>query len=233
MKKKRVAILISGRGSNMAALIDAAASPDFPGEIVGVISNRPDAKGLAIAAAKGVSTSVIPSKGVSREDHDAALDKALAGMKAEIVCLAGYLRLLTDGFVARWSGRLINIHPALLPLFKGLNTHEQALAAGMRIHGCTVHFVTPEMDDGPIIAQAAVPVLASDDAEMLGARVLAAEHHIYPLGLALVAEGKARMEGGRTVFADFSEETGAGRLVSAPAPRPKTADIESLARFTP
>jgi len=233
MKKKRVAILISGRGSNMAALIDAAASPDFPAEIVGVISNRPDAKGLAIAAAKGVSTSVIPSKGVSREDHDAALDKALAGMKAEIVCLAGYLRLLTDGFVARWSGRLINIHPALLPLFKGLNTHEQALAAGMRIHGCTVHFVTPEMDDGPIIAQAAVPVLASDDAEMLGARVLAAEHHIYPLGLALVAEGKARMEGGRTVFADFSEETGAGRLVSAPAPRPKTPDIESLARFTP
>lgn len=233
MKKKRVAILISGRGSNMAALIDAAASPDFPAEIVGVISNRPDAKGLAIAAAKGVSTSVIPSKGVSREDHDAALDKALAGMKAEIVCLAGYLRLLTSGFVTKWTGRMINIHPALLPLFKGLDTHEQALKAGMRIHGCTVHFVTPEMDDGPIIAQAAVPVLASDDAEMLGARVLAAEHRIYPLGLALVAEGKARMEGGRTVFAEFSEETGAGRLVSAPAPRPKTPDIESLARFTP
>ncbi len=233
MKKKRVAILISGRGSNMAALINAAASPDFPAEIVGVISNRPDAKGLAIAAAKGVSTSVIPSKGVSREDHDAALDKALAGMKAEIVCLAGYLRLLTSGFVTKWTGRMINIHPALLPLFKGLDTHEQALKAGMRIHGCTVHFVTPEMDDGPIIAQAAVPVLASDDAEMLGARVLAAEHRIYPLGLALVAEGKARMEGGRTVFAEFSEETGAGRLVSAPAPRPKTPDIESLARFTP
>ena len=231
--KKRVAILISGRGSNMAALIDAAASADFPAEIVGVISNRPDAKGLAIAAAKGVSTQVIPSKGASREDHDAALDKALEGMKAEIVCLAGYLRLLTDGFVARWSGRLINIHPALLPLFKGLNTHEQALGAGMRVHGCTVHFVTPAMDDGPIVAQAAVPVLASDDAEMLGARVLVAEHRIYPLGLALVAEGKAKMEGGRTVFADFSEEMGAGRIVSSPAPRPKAPDIESLARFTP
>ncbi len=231
--KKRVAILISGRGSNMAALIDAAASPDFPAEIVGVISNRPDAKGLAIAAAKGVSTQVIPSKGVSRDDHDAVLDRALEGMKAEIVCLAGYLRLLTDGFVDRWSGRLINIHPALLPLFKGLNTHEQALEAGMRIHGCTVHFVTPAMDDGPIIAQAAVPVLASDDAEMLGARVLAAEHRIYPLGLALVAEGKAKMEGGRTVFTDFSEEMGAGRIVSSPAPRPKAPDIESLARFTP
>lgn len=232
-QKKRVAILISGRGSNMAALIDAAAAPDFPAEIVGVISNRADARGLAIAAAKGIATTVIASKGVSREENDKALDKALAGMKAEIVCLAGYLRLLTDGFVARWSGRMINIHPALLPLFKGLDTHQRALDAGMRVHGCTVHFVTSEMDDGPIIAQAAVPVLISDDADSLGARVLAAEHRLYPLGLALVAEGKATMQDGRTVFSHFTDETGAGRIVSSPAPRPQTPDIESLARFTP
>lgn len=231
--KKRVAILISGRGSNMASLIDAAASPDFPAEIVGVISNRPDAKGLAIAAAKGISTQVIPSKGVSRDAHDAAIDKALAGMKAEIVCLAGYLKILTEGFVARWSGRMINIHPALLPLFKGLDTHQRALDAGVRVHGCTVHFVTPEMDDGPIIAQTAVPVLASDDAEMLAARVLAAEHKLYPLGLKLVAEGKARMEGGRTVFADFRDDAAAGGTITAPAPRATGHDIESLARFTP
>jgi len=231
--KKRVAILISGRGSNMASLIDAAASPDYPAEIVGVISNRADAKGLAIAAAKGISTSVVPSKGASREEHDAALDRALAGMKAEIVCLAGYLRLLTDGFVSRWSGRMINIHPALLPLFKGLDTHQRALDAGMRIHGCTVHFVTPEMDGGPIIAQTAVPVLVSDDAEMLGARVLAAEHKLYPLGLRLLAEGQVRMEEGRTAFADFGDDASAGGTITAPAPRAKVPDIESLARFTP
>jgi phosphoribosylglycinamide formyltransferase-1 len=231
--RKRVVILISGRGSNMAALIDAAKAPDFPAEIVGVISNRADAKGLAIAAAKGVDTSVIPSKGVSRDDHDAAIDRALTTAKADIVCLAGYLKLLTDTFVAKWQGRMINIHPALLPLFKGLNTHERAIEAGVRIHGCTVHFVTPEMDDGPIIAQAAVPVLVSDDAEMLGARVLASEHRIYPMALAMLAEGKVRMEGGRVVFADFADEPASGRVISAPAPRPQQPDIESLARFTP
>jgi phosphoribosylglycinamide formyltransferase-1 len=231
--RKRVVILISGRGSNMAALIDAAKSPDFPAEIVGVISNRADAKGLAIAAAKGVDTSVIPSKGVSREEHDAAIDRALEAARADIVCLAGYLKLLTDGFVARWQGRMINIHPALLPLFKGLNTHERAIEAGVRIHGCTVHFVTPEMDDGPIIAQAAVPLLISDDAEMLGARVLASEHRLYPLALAMLAEGKVRMENGRAVFSDFADEPASGRIVSAPMPRPDHPDIESLARFTP
>ncbi len=231
--KKRVAILISGRGSNMASLIDAAAAPDFPARIAGVISSRADAHGLAIAAAKGIDTFVIPSKGVSRAENDAALDRALVGMGAELVCLAGYLRLLTDDFVAKWSGRMINIHPALLPLFKGLDTHRRALDAGVRIHGCTVHFVTPDMDDGPIIAQTAVPVLASDDAAMLGARVLAAEHKLYPLGLRLVADGRARMEGGRTVFADFSDDAAAGGTVTAPAPRGKAPDIESLARFTP
>ena len=232
-RKKRVAILISGRGSNMASLIDAAALPDFPAEIVGVISNRADAKGLAIAAAKGINTSVIASKGISREENDKALDQALAGMKADIVCLAGYLRLLTDDFVGRWQGRLINIHPALLPLFKGLDTHQRALDAGVRVHGCTVHFVTPAMDDGPIVAQTAVPVLVSDDADSLGARVLAAEHRLYPLGLRLVAEGRARMEDGRTVFADVSDDAAAGGTITAPAPRPQTPDIESLARFTP
>lgn len=231
--RNRVVILISGRGSNMAALIDAAKSPDFPAEIVGVISNRADAKGLAIAAAKGVDASVIPSKGVSRDDHDAAIDRALEAAKADIVCLAGYLKLLTDGFVAKWQGRMINIHPALLPLFKGLNTHDRAIEAGVRIHGCTVHFVTPEMDDGPIIAQAAVPVLISDDAEMLGARVLASEHRLYPLALAMLAEGKVSMEGGRAVFADFVDEPASGRVISAPMPKPQHPDIESLARFTP
>jgi len=231
--RKRVVILISGRGSNMAALIDAAKSPDFPAEIVGVISNRADAKGLAIAAAKGIDASVIPSKGVSREDHDAAIDRALAAAKADIVCLAGYLKLLTDGFVTKWQGRMINIHPALLPLFKGLNTHERAIEAGVRIHGCTVHFVTPQMDDGPIIAQSAVPVLISDDAEMLGARVLASEHRLYPLALAMLAAGKVTMEAGRAVFSDFADEPASGRVISAPAPRPQHPDMESLARFTP
>ena len=231
--RKRVVILISGRGSNMAALIDAAKSPDFPAEIVGVISNRADAKGLAIAAAKGISGSVIPSKGVSREDHDAAIDRALEAAKADIVCLAGYLKLLTDGFVTKWQGRMINIHPALLPLFKGLNTHERAIGAGVRIHGCTVHFVTPEMDEGPIIAQSAVPVLISDDAEMLGAHVLASEHRLYPLALALLATGKVRMESGRAVFSDFADEPASGRVISAPMPKPQHPDIESLARFTP
>jgi len=232
-KRKRVAILISGRGSNMAALIDAAASPDFPAEIAGVISNRPDAKGLAIAAAKGVTTLVVPSKDVSREDHAAALDAALAGMNADIVCLAGYMRLLDEGFVARWQGKMINIHPSLLPLFKGTHPHEQALAAGVRVHGCTVHFVTPEVDSGPIIAQAAVPVQTGDDADSLAVRVLSAEHKLYAEALALLASGKVRMEGGRTVFADFLEESPVGRMVSSPTPRPDIADLESLARRTP
>ena len=176
MSRRKVAILISGRGSNMAALIDAAASPDYPAEVVLVVSNRADARGIAIAAAKGIATAIVPSKGMDRDAHDAEIGKALEASGAEIVCLAGYLRLLTPSFVAKWQGRMINIHPALLPLFKGLDTHRRAIEAGMRIHGCSVHFVTPEMDDGPIIAQAAVAVLLDDDAESLGTRVLAAEH---------------------------------------------------------
>ena len=191
--RKRVAILISGRGSNMAALIDAAASPDFPAEIVGVISNRADAKGLAIAAAKGVSTQVIPSKGIPREEHDAALDKALDGMKAEIVCLAGYLRLLTDGFVARWSGSLINIHPALLPAFPGVDAQAQAIAYGVRVAGCTVHFVDPGVDTGPIIAQAAVEVEDGDDRDKLALKILEKEHELLVRVISWIAEGRVRI----------------------------------------
>ena len=234
MSRRKVAILISGRGSNMAALIDAAASPDYPAEIVLVISNRADARGIAIAAAKGIATAIVPSKGMDRDAHDAEIGKALEASGAEIVCLAGYLRLLTPGFVAKWQGRMINIHPALLPLFKGLDTHRRAIEAGMRIHGCSVHFVTPEMDDGPIIAQAAVPVLLDDDEESLGNRVLAAEHQLYPAALALVAGGKAKLVDGRTAFAGVSDGTDRGQRVIAPSiHHDDTPDLESLARFTP
>lgn len=233
MSQKRVVILISGRGSNMAALIEAAKAPGFPAAIVGVIANRSDAKGLEFAESNGIATKIVPSKGLSRDDHDAAIDKTLVAMGAEIVCLAGYMRLLTDGFVQKWTGRMINIHPALLPLFKGLETHERALAAGMRIHGCTVHFVTPEMDGGPIIAQAAVPVLTGDDAVTLGARVLEAEHRLYPMALALVADGRARMKDGRAVLDDMDEPTTAAVQIVSPDAHPVRLDIESLARFTP
>ena len=234
MSRRKVAILISGRGSNMAALIDAAASPDYPAEIVLVVSNRADARGIAIAAAKGIATAIVPSKGMERDAHDAEIGKALEASGAEIVCLAGYLRLLTPDFVAKWQGRMINIHPALLPLFKGLDTHRRAIEAGMRIHGCSVHFVTPEMDDGPIIAQAAVPVLLDDDDDSLGNRVLAAEHQLYPAALALLAWGKVRLEDGRAVFADLSEATNRSQRIIAPvADRSETPDLESLARFTP
>lgn len=231
--RKRVAVLISGRGSNMAALIDAAKSPDFPAEIVTVISNRADAKGLAIAAAKGVATSVILSKGVPREEHEAALTRALEGAGVEIVCLAGYMRLLGQAFVLRWQGRLLNIHPALLPLLPGTDTHARALAVGLRIHGCTVHFVTDAMDDGPIIAQAAVPVLATDDADSLGGRVLLAEHRIYPVALGLVARGHARMEAGRTILSGFDDHQASDPVIVSPSPAPDAPDMESLARFTP
>lgn len=233
--RKRVVILISGRGSNMAALVNAAADPAFPAEIVGVISDKADAAGLQFAAAQGIETRVIARGDFADKDaHDGAIDAALRSLRAEIVCLAGYMRLLTSVFVAKWQGRMINIHPALLPLFKGLDTHQRALDAGMRIHGCTVHFVTPEMDDGPAIAQAAVPVLIGDTADALAARVLKAEHHLYPLALRLVAEGKAAMEDGRTVFADIDHIVEkAGEMVASPSAVGETIDLEALARFTP
>ena len=232
--QKRVTVLISGRGSNMAALITAAQEADFPARIVGVVSDTPDAAGLALAEADGIPARVLARADYpSKVAHDQAIDATLHAFGTEIVCLAGYMRLLTKAFVEEWKGRMINIHPALLPLFKGLDTHQRALDAGVRIHGCTVHFVTPEMDDGPIIAQAAVPVLLDDDADALAARVLKAEHRLYPRALRLVAEGKAKMVDGRTVFDPstpiVSDSASLDTLVGFSA----DMDLEALARFTP
>jgi len=205
----KVAVLISGRGSNLQALIDACAKPGFPAEITRVIANRADAAGLQRAASAGIATAIIPHRDYkSREDFDTALDAALRAAGVDLVCLAGFMRLLTPGFVARWHDRLINIHPSLLPAFPGLDTHARALAQGVRFTGCTVHFVRAEMDNGPIIVQAAVPVLTGDDADRLAARVLEAEHCAYPLALRLIGEGRVSVADERVVIA------GAG----APAP---------------
>jgi phosphoribosylglycinamide formyltransferase 1 len=191
MSKKRVAILISGRGSNMVALVHAAAQPGFPAEVALVLSNKADAGGLAFAREQGIATAVIEHKtfGKDRAAFDAAMQAELEAHKVDIVCLAGFMRLLTPGFCEAWAGRMINIHPALLPSFKGLDTHQRAIDAGVRVHGCTTHFVTPGMDEGPIILQAAVPVLDSDTEPVLAARVLKEEHRIYPLTLRLLASG--------------------------------------------
>ncbi|WP_439814195.1 phosphoribosylglycinamide formyltransferase [Zavarzinia sp. CC-PAN008] len=194
MARVRTACLISGRGSNMAALIDAAQAPGFPAEIALVLSNKADAGGLETASRAGIATGVISHRDYpDRAAFDAALDAALRAAGVELICLAGFMRLLTAEFVTAWSGRMINIHPSLLPAFKGLHVHERALEAQVRLTGCTVHFVTPGMDEGPPIVQAAVPVLPGDDAASLAARVLKAEHRAYPLGLRLVAEGRARL----------------------------------------
>ncbi|MCA3641974.1 MAG: phosphoribosylglycinamide formyltransferase [Methylobacterium sp.] len=200
MAKKRVAILISGRGSNMAALVKAVkADPAFPARIVLVLSNRPEAPGLAFAAAEGIPAAVVPSKvyGKDRAAFDAAMQAELERAGVEIICLAGFMRLLTPEFCESWSGRMINIHPALLPSFKGLDTHARALAEGVKFHGCTTHFVTPGMDEGPIILQAAVPVLDDDTEETLAARVLAEEHRIYPETLRVLAADRLVVEGRR------------------------------------
>jgi phosphoribosylglycinamide formyltransferase-1 len=190
----RVAVLISGRGSNLQALIDACSDPAFPAEIRLVISNEPGAQGLVRAERARIPTRVIAHKQFAeRASFDAALDRALEEAGIELVCLAGFMRMLGDAFVARWRNRLINIHPSLLPAFKGLNTHERVLAAGERLTGCTVHFVRPAMDEGPIIVQSTVPVLAGDDAARLAERVLAEEHKAYPLALRLIAEGRVRV----------------------------------------
>ncbi len=199
--RKRTAVLISGRGSNLQALIDAAADKTYTAEIVLVLSNVAEAAGLARAVRAGIPTKTISHRGYSsRAAFDAALDEALGEARIELVCLAGFMRVLSEGFVRRWQGRMINIHPSLLPAFKGLNVHRQVLDAGVRISGCTVHFVVPELDSGPIIAQAAVPVLASDDEEMLAARTLVAEHKLYPLALGLLAQGRVTLDGARAVF---------------------------------
>jgi phosphoribosylglycinamide formyltransferase-1 len=190
--KKRVAILISGRGSNMSALIEAARAPDYPAEIVGVLSNRAAAPGLAVAAAEGIATaSLAQSKFPSREMFEDVMTQTLESWDADIVCLAGFMRILGDDFVNHWTGRMINIHPSLLPLYKGLHTHERALADGATVHGCTVHFVTPGLDEGTPILQAEVPVLPGDTPATLAARVLVEEHRIYPQALRLLATGAA------------------------------------------
>ena len=192
--KKRVAILISGRGSNMTALIEAAKASDYPAEIVLVVSNRPDAPGLAHAYAAGVATAVIDHTafGDKREAFERALDDELRNNRIDLVCLAGFMRLLTPWFVARWSGRMLNIHPSLLPQFKGLDTHRRVLEAGVKRHGATVHFVVPEMDSGPIVVQDSVAVQDGDTEATLAARVLELEHQIYPRALRAVAEGRTR-----------------------------------------
>jgi len=185
----RTAILISGRGSNMASLLRAAAHPGYPAEIVAVLCNRPDAPGLERARAAGVEALAIDHKpfGQDRAAHEAALHAALQARGVQLVCLAGYMRLLTPFLVRAWPGRMLNIHPSLLPAFPGLDTHARALAAGTKLHGCTVHYVTEEADAGPILAQAAVPVLPDDTEASLAARVLAQEHVLYPLALRLAA----------------------------------------------
>jgi phosphoribosylglycinamide formyltransferase 1 len=196
MAKKRVAVLISGRGSNMASLIDAAKDDSYPAEITLVVSNRPDAAGLAHARSQSIETAVVEhtNYGNDRAAFEHALQDVLRAHRIDLVCLAGFMRLLTPWFVGQWQGRMLNIHPALLPAFKGLHTHERALAAGVKTHGATVHFVSPETDSGPIIAQAEVPVLPGDTPETLAARVLEAEHRIYPQALRQVAEDLANSE---------------------------------------
>lgn len=199
--RTRTAILISGRGSNMVSLIEAARAPDHPAEIALVLSNRPDAGGLARAREAGIATVALDHKAFpDRESFEQAMDAALVEAGIELVCLAGFMRVLTPWFVRRWEGRMINIHPSLLPLFRGTRTHEQALEAGMRVHGCTVHFVVPELDAGPIIAQACVPVHPGDDPAVLAERVLVEEHRIYPQALADVASGRAALRDGRCAF---------------------------------
>jgi phosphoribosylglycinamide formyltransferase-1 len=216
MTRRRVAILISGRGSNMAALIAAARAADYPAEIALVLANRPDAKGLAAARDARLTTAIVDHTrfGKDREAFERALQAELETQAIDIVCLAGFMRLLTPWFVSRWDGRLLNVHPALLPAFKGLDTHERALAAGVKIHGATVHFVVPEMDSGPVIAQGALAVRDDDTAETLAARVLAIEHRIYPLALRLVAEGRVTVAEGRCRIAGTA---GSDHILLAPA----------------
>lgn len=202
MTRKRVAVLISGRGSNMAALVNAAKDRSYPAEIALVISNRPDAGGLDIARDNAIAVQVVDHTkfGKDREAFERAIQSVLEAQRIELVCLAGFMRLLTPYFIGLWHDRMLNIHPALLPSFKGLHTHERALAAGVKIHGASVHFVVPEMDSGPIVVQGAVPVLAGDTPETLAARVIGIEHQIYPLALRLLAEGRLRMAQGRCLI---------------------------------
>lgn len=191
--KKRVAVLISGRGSNMDALIQSAKKTDYPAEIIGVISNDPEAAGIESADAQAIETAIIErAHFATKAEYDEALDAQLNDWQIDIVCLAGFMQILSADFVNQWAGKLLNIHPSLLPLFKGLHPHKQALAAGAKTHGCTVQFVTPGMDEGPTIAQIEVPVLADDTEDTLAARVLIEEHKLYPQALASVCRGEAK-----------------------------------------
>ena len=194
---KRIVILISGRGSNMEALLAARAAGTLPVSVAAVIANRPEAKGLAIALAQGIATSCVSHQGFgSRDAFDTALATAIDAHQPDLVVLAGFMRIFTPAFVRRYEGRLMNIHPSLLPAFPSLHTHERAIAAGCKVHGATVHFVTPELDHGPIVIQSAVPVLPGDDADRLAARVLATEHVIYPRAVRWFAEGRLVVENG-------------------------------------
>jgi len=219
MPRLRVAVLISGRGSNMAALIEAAKDKSYPAEIVLVLSNRPDAIGLDIARASGIATAVIDHKahGKDRANFDTTMQAVLEQHHIELICLAGFMRLLTPPFVKQWEGRMVNIHPALLPAFKGLDTHKRAIEAGANVHGATVHFVVPEMDAGPVIAQGAVTVRADDTEQTLAARVLAVEHRIYPLALKLVAQGRVKIVDGHCLI-DGQPVPDATQIVTAENP---------------
>ena len=206
----RVAVLLSGRGSNLQALIDAFGAPEFPAEIIHVISNNPDAVGLLRAQDAGIGTSVLNHREYeTREAFDTEVTRVLEDANAELVCLAGFMRILTEGFVSHWTDRLLNIHPSLLPSFKGLDAQQQALDAGVKLAGCSVHFVRPGVDEGPIIAQAAVPVLDDDDAKALSARILALEHRLYPRVVRLIAEGRVTVVDERVTISDSQALTGA------------------------
>ncbi|MEP3427475.1 MAG: phosphoribosylglycinamide formyltransferase [Roseibium sp.] len=207
MTRKKTAILISGRGSNMNALISAAMDPAYPAEIALVLSNKPDAKGLEKAAELGIPTAVVDHKVFpnDKQGFEQAVDYHLKDHTIELVALAGFMRILSSFLVNAWAGRMINIHPSLLPSFKGLGTHERALVEGVKLHGATVHFVSAEMDDGPIIIQGAVPVLDQDTPDDLGARVLEVEHKIYPKALELVASGKAKISGARVLTGSHAD----------------------------
>lgn len=212
-----VVVLISGRGSNLGALLAASEAEDFPARVVGVVANRPDALGLDLSAVHGVPTRVVDHRAFTdRAAFDSAISKAIEEFSPNLVVLAGFMRILGAEFVRRYDGRLLNIHPSLLPAFPGLHTHRRALAEGVRIHGCTVHFVTPDLDHGPIVIQAAVPVLDDDDEDVLATRVLEQEHRIYPQAVRWFAEGRLRLSSGRVMF---DAPQAAQAILVAPQPR--------------
>ncbi len=216
--KKRVGVLISGRGSNMMSLVEAARSSSFPAEVVLVVSNRPDAPGLAWAKEQGLPALGLDHNHYSDREHfESQIDSVLKAAKVDLVACAGFMRLMTTGFVEAWRDRMLNIHPSLLPLFKGLNTHQAALEAGVKISGCTVHIVRPEMDAGPILGQAAVPVLPGDTPETLGARVLDAEHRLYPAVLAQFASGQVVVDGNRVITQTRSQGVKEKQVLYSPA----------------